>query len=66
MVHSGYEASSVDYGFGSLKGLLSMARGFLFDRYEDRDALALLNEPVKPMHSFNPLVQIKSSESGQA
>jgi hypothetical protein len=31
-----------------------------FDRYEDRGALDLLNEPVKPVHSFNPLIQIET------
>jgi hopanoid biosynthesis associated radical SAM protein HpnH len=66
MVHSGYEASSVNYGFGSVKGMFAMARAFLFDKYTDKEALALLNEPVKPVHSYNPLVQIKSAESGQA
>ena len=45
MVHSGYESSAVDYGFGSLKGLLEMGRGYLFPKYKDKDALALLNEP---------------------
>ena len=64
MVHSGYEASSIDYGFGSLKGLMAMARGYLFPKYKDADALALLEEPVKPVHSFNPLVQIEPSHEG--
>src|SRR5947199_389188 len=44
MVHSGYEASSVDYGFGSLKGFFAMARATLFSRYKDPYATALLNE----------------------
>lgn len=61
MVHSGYEASSVDYGFGSLKGFVAMAKASLFNRYPDQDARALLNEPVKPMHSYNPLVKIESA-----
>ncbi len=64
MVHSGYEASAVDYGFGSFKGLFAMAKGTLFTEYNDEDALALLNEPVTPVHSYNPLVQIKTSEEG--
>jgi hopanoid biosynthesis associated radical SAM protein HpnH len=64
MVHSGYEASSVDYGFGSLKGFFAMAKSFVFDKYADKDALALLNEPSKPVHSYNPLVQIKTAEQG--
>jgi hopanoid biosynthesis associated radical SAM protein HpnH len=65
MVHSGYEASAVDYAFGSFKGMFEMVAGFL-KRHEDQDALALLNEPVKPVHSYNPLVQIKNAESTQA
>ena len=65
MVHSGYEASAVDYAFGSFKGMFEMVAGFL-KRHEDADALALLNEPVKPVHSYNPLVQIKDAEGTQA
>jgi hopanoid biosynthesis associated radical SAM protein HpnH len=61
MVHSGYEASSIDYAFGSIKGLMAMAKAYLFTGYKDEDALALLNEPVKPVHSYNPLVQIKET-----
>ncbi len=64
MVHSGYEASSIDYAFGSFGGLMAMAKAYLFNKYEDKDALALLNEPVKPVHSYNPLVQIKPSHEG--
>jgi hypothetical protein len=59
MVHSGYEASGVDYGFGSLRGFFAMAKAFVFNRYRDREALELLNEPPKPVHSYNPLVQIE-------
>jgi len=58
MVHSGYEASAVDSTFGSLKGLWNTARATFSSRYEDHDALMLLNEPVKPVHAHNPLVQI--------
>ena len=58
MVHSGYESSAVNYGFGSVKGFLAMAKGYLMAGYKDQDALALLNEPVKPVHSYNPLVQV--------
>ena len=60
MVHSGYEASAVNYAFGSVKGMFEMVAGFM-KKYEDKDALALLNEPVKPVHSYNPLVQIKNA-----
>jgi len=27
--------------------------------YSDPDALAMLHEPAKPVHSYNPLVQIE-------
>jgi hopanoid biosynthesis associated radical SAM protein HpnH len=63
MVHSGYEASGVDYSFSSLKGLLATARATLFTRNADEGAQDLLNEPVTPVHSYNPLVQIDSKSS---
>src|SRR5499433_176036 len=59
MVHSGYEASAVDDGFGSLRGFLAMVRASLFSSYKDEDALRMLNEPTQPVHSYNPLVQIQ-------
>jgi len=60
MVHSGYEASGVDYTFGSLKGLLAAAKATLFTKNEDDEAYRMLNEPVRPVHSYNPLVQIET------
>jgi hopanoid biosynthesis associated radical SAM protein HpnH len=63
MVHSGYEASGVDYTFGSIKGLLAAAKATLFTRNADEGAIALLNEPVAPVHSYNPLVQIDSKSN---
>jgi hopanoid biosynthesis associated radical SAM protein HpnH len=60
MVHSGYEASGVDHSFSSLRGLLATAKATLFTKNEDAEALLMLNEPVKPVHSYNPLVQIDS------
>jgi len=60
MVHSGYEASGVDYTFGSLKGLFAAAKATLFTENEDDEAYRMLNEPVRPVHSYNPLVQIES------
>ena len=66
MVHSGYEASSVDYAFGSLRGFWDMAKASLFSRYEDDAAKALLNEPHKPLHSYNPLIHIKAPKETQA
>ena len=61
MVHSGYEASGVDYTFSSLKGLLAAAKATLFTKNTDEEALLLLNEPVKPVHAYNPLVQIEGN-----
>ncbi|HEV3420411.1 MAG TPA: adenosyl-hopene transferase HpnH [Candidatus Acidoferrum sp.] len=60
MVHSGYEASGVDYTFSSLKGLFASAKATLFTKNEDDEAYRLLNEPVRPVHSYNPLVQIET------
>ncbi|MHB8389859.1 MAG: adenosyl-hopene transferase HpnH [Acidobacteriaceae bacterium] len=57
MVHSGYEASGVNFTFGSLKGLWATAKATM-TLYPDRGALDLLNQPVKPVHAHNPLVKI--------
>src|SRR6202008_2404891 len=39
MVHSGHEASAVDYNFGSIKGFLTTAKKYIFrPQYEDEDA----------------------------
>jgi hopanoid biosynthesis associated radical SAM protein HpnH len=59
MVHSGYEASGVDYAFSSLRGFFAMAKAYVFKQYPDREALDMLNEAPKPVHSYNPLVQIE-------
>jgi hopanoid biosynthesis associated radical SAM protein HpnH len=61
MVHSGYEASAVDATFSGLRGLFATVKSSLSKKYEDPDALAFLEEPVKPVHAHNPLVQIDSS-----
>ena len=58
MVHSGYEASAVDYTFSSWKGFFATARATLFSRHHDAEALALLDEPIKPVHAQAGLVQI--------
>jgi hopanoid biosynthesis associated radical SAM protein HpnH len=58
MVHSGYEASAVDDGFGSLRGFVAMVKATLFTSHKDPAALRLLEEKTQPVHSFNPLVQI--------
>jgi hopanoid biosynthesis associated radical SAM protein HpnH len=63
MVHSGYEASGLDYSFSSIKGLYEAARSTFFSRHEDAEARLLLNEPVRPVHSHNPLVQIDANPS---
>jgi hopanoid biosynthesis associated radical SAM protein HpnH len=65
MVHSGYEASAVDHTFAGLRGLWAAAKATFSGSYNDPDALALLHEPVKPVHAYNPLVQINSSGKTQ-
>lgn len=60
MVHSGYEATAVDATFSSLRGFLSTVKATLFTRNTDEGAVALLNESVTPVHSYNPLVQIEN------
>ena len=61
MVHSGYEASAVNDTFGSLRGLWATTRAMLFSRYQDPEALELLNEEVRPVHDFASLVQLESA-----
>jgi hopanoid biosynthesis associated radical SAM protein HpnH len=63
MVHSGYEASAVDHTFSGLGGMWATVKTFFAGNYEDADALSLLNEPVRPVHAFNPLVQIEAGKS---
>ncbi len=58
MVHSGYEASAVNDTFGSLNGFLATVRATFSSRYEDPEAEAMLKEHTRPVHSYNPLVQI--------
>jgi hopanoid biosynthesis associated radical SAM protein HpnH len=60
MVHSGYEASAVDHTFSSLGGFLATVRATLFSRYRDRNALEQLKQPFRPVHAYNPLVQIET------
>ncbi|MGH9707680.1 MAG: adenosyl-hopene transferase HpnH [Candidatus Acidiferrales bacterium] len=59
MVHSGYEASAVNHTFSSLGGLLQTARAIFFSKYDDHAAREMLNESVRPVHSYNPLVEIQ-------
>ena len=63
MVHSGYEASAVDHTFSGLRGIWATARATFSGSYKDPDALALLHEPAKPVHAYNPLVQIAKDKS---
>ncbi|MGC9291233.1 MAG: adenosyl-hopene transferase HpnH [Acidobacteriaceae bacterium] len=58
MVSCGYEPSAVDDGFGSLLGLLTMAKATFSRRYPDKGALDLLAQPVAPAQGQNPLVQL--------
>ena len=58
MVHSGYEASAVNDTFGSWKGFAATVRATFSTQYKDEQAAAMLKEEVRPMHSYNPLVQI--------
>jgi len=51
MVHSGYEASAVDYTFSGLRGIWAAAKSVFAGKYEDSDALTMLNEPTKPVHA---------------
>src|ERR1700732_4725372 len=59
MVHSGYEPTSVDDTFGSLRGFADTVKA-TFSLYPDKDALADLDHEVRPVHSYNPLVQIEA------
>jgi len=63
MVHSGYEASAVDHTFSGIGGLWATIKSGLTTTYADADALEMLNEPVKPVHAFNPLVQIEAGKT---
>jgi hopanoid biosynthesis associated radical SAM protein HpnH len=63
MVHSGYEASAVDDTFSGLGGFWASVKAAFSTKYKDSSALALLDEPVRPVHAFNPLIQIGTAES---
>jgi hopanoid biosynthesis associated radical SAM protein HpnH len=65
MVHSGHEASAVDYNFGSLKGFAVTAMRYMFpSTYEDADAMKLLNEWPRAEHA--PLVNIAAAPQSRA
>src|SRR5208337_3978321 len=60
MVHCGYEPSSVDDTFGSLRGFADTVKA-TFSLYPDKDALTDLDRETRPVHSYNPLVQIQAN-----
>jgi hopanoid biosynthesis associated radical SAM protein HpnH len=62
MVHSGYEASAVHDTFNSLSGFLATVRGTLFSKYPSADALAALDQPIKPVHAPAGLVQLSANQ----
>ena len=62
MVHSGYEASAVNDTFGSLRGFWATVRATFSTTYKDDEAAAMLRENVRPVHSYNPLVQIEEKQ----
>ena len=64
MVHCGYEPSSVDDTVGSLRGFVVTVKA-TFAFYPDKDALADLDRDVRPVHSYNPLVQINGQIEAQ-
>jgi hypothetical protein len=64
MVSCGYEPSSVNDMFGSLRGFVAAVRATLFDRYEDQGARDLLTSP-KADHSSPTLVQISAETRRQ-
>jgi hypothetical protein len=59
MVHCGYEPSSVDDTIGSLRGFADTVKA-TFSLYPDKDALNDLDRETRPVHSYNPLVQINA------
>jgi len=61
MVHSGYEASAVNDTFGSWNGFWATVRATFSTQYKDEQALAMLKEEVRPVHSYNPLVHISGA-----
>jgi hopanoid biosynthesis associated radical SAM protein HpnH len=65
MVHCGYEPTSVDDTFGSLRGFVDTVKA-TFSHYPDQDALADLDRAVRPVYSYNPLVQINDAQISDA
>ena len=65
MVHCGYEPTSVNDTFGSLRGFADTVKA-TFSLYPDKDALTDLDRETRPVHSYNPLVQIDASATQQS
>jgi hypothetical protein len=65
MVHCGYETTSVDDMFGSLRGFVDAVKA-TFSLYPDPEALADLDREVRPVHSYNPLIQIDAPMEANA
>ena len=63
MVHSGYEASAVNDTFGSWRGFVATVRATFSSKYENDEAAAMLKEKIRPVHAYNPLVQIGAAKS---
>jgi hopanoid biosynthesis associated radical SAM protein HpnH len=61
LVHCGYEPSSVDDTFGSLRGFADTIKA-TFSLYPDQEALKDLDREVRPVHSYNPLIQINDAQ----
>ena len=59
MVHCGYETTSVDDMFGSVRGFVDAVKA-TFSLYPDPEALADLDRDIRPVHSYNPLIQINA------
>ena len=56
-----FAPSAVNHTFGSLRGLIDTAIATFSGKYKDETARALLDEPTRPVHSYNPFVQIEPS-----
>ena len=63
MVHCGYETSAVNDTFGSLRGFAATVKAVFATEYKDDAALTMLHEHVRPVHAYNPLVQIEADAS---
>ncbi|MDP9268069.1 MAG: adenosyl-hopene transferase HpnH [Acidobacteriota bacterium] len=63
MVHCGYETSAVNDTFGSLRGFAATVKAVFSTEYKDDAALTMLHEHVRPVHAYNPLVQIEADSS---